>query len=300
MKIQGGYLKTVTILKGLPASGKSTWAKEQLDAAPTNSIKRVNKDLLRKMLDNSMHSKGNEKFVLSVRNAIIDLALNEGKHVIVDDTNLHPDHIRDISRNVRDRVDECQVKIKDFTDVSLDECIKRNEGRIGTEGYVPQMIIRSMHDKYLVDKPKVFVRKEHDPDKETVIMCDLDGTLALMGDRSPYDASTCADDEINTPVLSVITEMDNHSVVFLSGRSDKYRSQTLDFLKKCGFAPHKVDLFMRKEGDFRKDSIVKEELYRTHVEPVCNVEFVLDDRDQVVEMWRSIGLNCFQVAEGNF
>ena len=57
---------------------------------------------------------------------------------------------------------------------------------------------------------------------------------------------------------------------------------------------------MRKTGDNRKDSIIKEEIYRNLIEPNYNIEFVLDDRNQVVDMWRRIGLTCLQVADGNF
>lgn len=57
---------------------------------------------------------------------------------------------------------------------------------------------------------------------------------------------------------------------------------------------------MRPEGDIRKDSIVKRELFEKYVRPYYNIEFVLDDRNQVVEMWRSLGLKCLQVAEGDF
>ncbi|MFN5657022.1 MAG: AAA family ATPase, partial [Pseudanabaena sp.] len=56
---------TVYFTIGLPASGKSTWAKEKVNKSP-NIIKRVNKDELRAMLDNSYFSKGNEKFVLDI------------------------------------------------------------------------------------------------------------------------------------------------------------------------------------------------------------------------------------------
>jgi hypothetical protein len=57
---------------------------------------------------------------------------------------------------------------------------------------------------------------------------------------------------------------------------------------------------MRAEGDTRKDSIIKEEIYRAEIENKYNVLFVLDDRNQVVELWRRLGLTCLQVAEGNF
>jgi hypothetical protein len=59
-------------------------------------------------------------------------------------------------------------------------------------------------------------------------------------------------------------------------------------------------LLMRAEYDMRKDSIVKEEIYRQEILGRYNVWMVLDDRDQVVEMWRLLGLRTLQVAPGAF
>ena len=57
---------------------------------------------------------------------------------------------------------------------------------------------------------------------------------------------------------------------------------------------------MRRTKDFRKDAIVKTELFEAHIRGQFEVLFVLDDRDQVVEMWRQMGFACLQVAPGNF
>tara|TARA_R110002020_G_scaffold227539_13_gene438195 strand:+ start:10087 stop:10632 length:546 start_codon:yes stop_codon:yes gene_type:complete len=61
-----------------------------------------------------------------------------------------------------------------------------------------------------------------------------------------------------------------------------------------------IELYMREEGDNRKDSIVKREMYEEYIKPHYNVKLVLDDRNQVVDMWRELGLPCWQVAAGNF
>ena len=81
----------VILTRGLPGSGKSTWAKKLIVENP-NSYKRINKDDLRAMLDDSKYSNDSEKFILQVRDAMILMAIENGKHVIVDDTNLAPKH----------------------------------------------------------------------------------------------------------------------------------------------------------------------------------------------------------------
>ena len=59
-------------------------------------------------------------------------------------------------------------------------------------------------------------------------------------------------------------------------------------------------LLLRRTGDQRADNIVKAEIYDNHIAPHYEVIGVVDDRRSVVEMWRSRGLVCFQVAEGDF
>ena len=57
---------------------------------------------------------------------------------------------------------------------------------------------------------------------------------------------------------------------------------------------------MRKKDDFRKDSIIKKEIFENEINPKYNVLFVYDDRNQVVKTWRELGVKVFQVEEGNF
>jgi predicted kinase len=177
--------KKVTILKGLPASGKSTWAKQLVDTQP-GKYKRVSKDELRAMLDNTKWSKANEKFILKTRDTLILLALDQGYHVLVDDTNLHPKHEAAIRELVKGKA---IVEVKDFTDVPLETCIERDRHR---QNYVGEQVIRKMYRDFLAPKPPVLVA---DPILPTAIICDLDGTLALLNGRNPYDASQGASEE---------------------------------------------------------------------------------------------------------
>ena len=141
--------------------------------------------------------------------------------------------------------------------------------------------------------------------KKKAIICDLDGTLALLNGRSPYDASRAEEDLLNDPVANLIEvyahqKLHDIDLILMSGRDDVYRPQTERCLKKNNITHYKA-LYMRKAGDRRKDSIVKRELYEKHVKDTYNVLFVLDDRDQVVEMWRKeLRLTCLQVEYGDF
>jgi hydroxymethylpyrimidine pyrophosphatase-like HAD family hydrolase len=139
--------------------------------------------------------------------------------------------------------------------------------------------------------------------KPKVVICDLDGTLSLFEKidktqphyRNPYNASTCDNDLLNTVVADIIKD---RQVILVSGREHKYLEPTLKFLQKHNI--QFIEIFMRQTADNRKDSIVKKEIYEKHIKPNYEVHFVLDDRNQVVEMWRSLGLTCLQVADGNF
>ena len=136
------------------------------------------------------------------------------------------------------------------------------------------------------------------------IICDLDGTLAINDHgRDYYNATDCDKDAINIPVCTIVewAYINNYQIIFLSGREDKYEEPTRRFLDRCGFFKGMYELVMRKTEDNRKDSIIKWELYEEHIKPLkLEILFILDDRNQVVEMWRDKGFTVFQVAKGDF
>jgi predicted kinase len=310
-------MKKVILTRGLPGSGKTTWAKQQLALHP-NRYKRINKDDLRAMLDAGRHTLANEEFVLATRDLLITQALAAGYHVIVDDTNLHPQHEKRIRAVVDEfnqlHQDTVAVFIQDFTHIPLETCIKQDLQRLASVG---EKVIRKLYNDFL--KPTPAQPPTWNPALPKAILCDLDGTLSLFNrkhTRSPYDASTADNDEINVAVAEVLGHFyrNNWEIIFVSGRDNKYKAPTLAFLEKVyrqyihpannnntNMDNFRFQLFMRKSGDFRKDVIIKREIYQKYIQPHYNVLFVLDDRDQIVEMWRNeLGLTCFQVAYGDF
>lgn len=282
-------MKKVIILKGLPASGKSTWAKKQIDENP-GMYKRVNKDDLRLMLDNSKWSKDNEKFVLKMRDTIILEALEEGKHVIVDDTNLHEKHevrIRQITKG------KASVEVKEFNE-DPEVCIKRDLARANSVG---QDVIMDMYNNFLKPKETLYTP---DTTLPKAVIFDIDGTLAHMNNRSPYDWNRVGEDEVDSEVKEMLDmyRKSGNKIILLTGRDGSCIEQTKKWLHDVSIEYD--ELFTRQEGDTRKDSVIKREIFENHIAPKYNVKLVVDDRNQVVKMWRSIGIKCFQVADGNF
>lgn len=290
-------MKKVILTRGLPGSGKSTWAKQVLDNKP-GSYKRINKDDLRAMLDNNKWSNDNEKFVLKVRNLLILEALSRGKHVIIDDTNLHPKHERAIKELVKG---DALVEIQDFTHVPLKTCIERDLQRPNSVG---QKVIIEQYNRYLKgeieEKKKASFVKQNEKLQKAII-CDLDGTLALF-DRNPFNAQNCHEDDVNIPVANIVETFykKGYKIMFFSGRKDEYKKPTKKFLTKAFEDRIDYELHMRKTSDNRKDSILKREMFDTIIQDKYFVEFILDDRNQVVDMWREIGLTCLQVNYGDF
>lgn len=283
----------VVMLKGLPASGKSTYAKELVK---NNGFVRVNKDDLRAMLHNSKWSKGNEAQVLRMRDAIVLDCLHNGRSVVVDDTNLNPIHAQALSSMAKSFKAEFETK---FFDTPIEECIKRDLQRPVSVG---ERVIRQQYNQWLRKPAPV---QTFDPNLPPVILCDIDGTLAHMGTRSPFAWDLVGNDTIDQTVLQILRTYEGApltyrpQIIMLSGRDSVCRQQTLAWLDKYE-VPYN-DLFMRAKGDMRKDNIVKRELYEQHIAGKYNVLFVLDDRNQVVDMWRNeLGLKVLQVAEGDF
>lgn len=286
----------IILTRGLPASGKSTWSMDQV-ARSNGKTKRVNKDLLRDMIDVGIWSKTNERQILDVRDVMIKIWLLDGvETIIVDDTNFEEKHFERIKNIAEICSPVPTVEYKDFLDVSLDECIERDSKRIKPVG---QKVIRDMHQRYILPtiKDAPVVNK-----KGNAIIVDLDGTYCHKCDRNWFEYSKVDQDALDVTVDGIVRAYANmgYTILIVSGRegTQECRSKTLSWLDK-----HKVpyyDLMMRNEKDFRRDSIVKEEIYNNYIKDKFDVEFVLDDRKSVCEKWRELGLKCLQVAEGNF
>lgn len=276
----------IIFLKGLPASGKSTFAKQLTDKNPGKYC-RVNKDDLRAMTDNSKWSKDNEKHIVRARDALIKLGLEAGRDVIVDDTNFSPKHEADVREIANLHGADFEVQ---YFDTPVEECLKRDAQRpkpVGAE------VIWRMYYESVYKKPTAPERRADFP---RAVLCDMDGTLAHMNGRSPYEWKRVGEDDIDEDVKFMLeAHSEKYHIVLLSARDACCREETEAWLKKHGV---KYDnLIMRGLGDKRGDEIVKREIFDEQVHPHWDIAFVIDDRPKVCRMWRELGLKVFQVGD---
>jgi predicted kinase len=137
----------LVICRGLPASGKSTWALQWI-AEDRASRARVNRDQLRLMVDGGwIGSREVEDRITTVQVAAILALLKQRISVVVDETNLSGRTLvmlKGLARQGR-----ATWRVQDFTHVGLEECIRRDAARTGHE-HVGEQVIRGMHERHMV------------------------------------------------------------------------------------------------------------------------------------------------------
>lgn len=306
-------MSKLTITRGLPGSGKTTYAEAWVRQDPARRV-RINRDALRAMIHfdqrNSIHE--TEQAITKVSHDLARTYLRKEFDVIVDDTNLRQRHAREWATLAN--VVGAEFEVKDLTQVPLETVLAQNLQR-PADKVVPEKAIREMSTKFLNGRPlphpeaDMPAAEEWEPWEPTdgledVYLVDIDGTIALCGDRDIYDGSKVHLDTVNEPVAHIVQflALMGHRIVFMTGRSQEYETETVQWLADHEFIGRfmKTELHMRPAGDKRKDSTVKHELFNEYIRGKYNIAGVFDDRKQVVDMWRAIGLTVFQVAEGNF
>lgn len=284
----------VLILSGLPASGKSCWAKEWVAKDPTNRV-RVNKDDLRALLHGGKYSKGNEKQVLRLEEFIIVDSLINGKSIVVDNTHLATNkdgsnkHYKRIEQLITcnpelvDRGLNITLELKEFN-LPPEECIKRDLQRPNSVG---QGIIWRMYWNHVANVQEAPVEQSNLPD---CIIVDVDGTLADMKGRHPFQWDKVIEDNCRTHIWRLVDQYDinNYEIIIFTGRDGCCLEDTKNWLAKHQIRYDKV--FIRPEGDDRPDYIVKREMYESNIRDKYNVVLVIDDRPQVIREWRRLGL----------
>jgi predicted kinase len=294
----------LVVLVGPPACGKSTYSKEFLSQNP--DFIRVNRDDLRFMSRGTpTTSKPISKLLRDSSFEMVFSALKLGINVLLDNTHCFSTEIKPIKEAFGSIAN---IEYADLgKGLTLEELLARDAAR---EKSVGEKVLKDFFEAYKSLKipknssPKVkltFSKVASNPNLPKAVIFDIDGTLATMGKRSPYDFKRV---DVDLPNLKVIQHyrlwraQEGVKVFVVSGRDAKCRQLTESWLERHGVAYD--GLFMRPEGDSRSDVLVKHEIFEQEFRDKFDIQVVFDDRDKVVAMWREIGLTCFQVAPGDF
>jgi predicted kinase len=296
--------RIVKIYVGIPASGKSTHAKDYVGKNP-NWV-RVNRDDFRLMIkDMPVCEMKVENLITKMVNDCIVNSLMAKFNVIVDNTNLKAKYINPLIDLVLPYAD---VEFQIF-DISVDKAIERDSHRdrkVGSE------VIKRMYNDYriLLDTFNFTHRKKSKDIKPkfdfkvgvpTCAVFDIDGTLAHMnGKRGAFDWGKVDRDDVDNQVARMVKLHKDASdtIIIVSGRDDTSLDLTKEWLDFYEI-PYDI-IFMRKAGDYRKDNLVKKEIYENHIIGKYNIAAIYDDRQQVVDELRKMGLKVFQVEPGLF
>lgn len=297
------------LMVGLPGSGKTTKAREWASGAP-NRIVTVSRDDIRQTVFNQYGLvKDHENLISQIEEDQVTRLLKAGLLVVVHDQNLR--------RKYRSRWYEIAIKagagfsLEDLTDVPVETCLERNSLRKVNQGRVPEEVITSNYWKFikgkeLEDYVDAFTQKSpiYTPDftKPRAFIVDIDGTVAEGTTvRGPFDTSKYHLDLPKQDVIDLVQKLHYNSgmiPVFTTGRHEDFRDVTYEWLIANLKMPVE-HLYMRKNRQTPDDQ-EKLMLFDKYIRHNFWINFCLDDRDRVVRAWRSIGLTCLQVAEGDF
>lgn len=269
----------LTMLSGLPGSGKTTEARAEV--AATGNSGRINRDDLRAMLFDSVWSGKREQVVIDCEKAIAHVLFDHAMNPIIDDTNLSNRH-RDMWLDVAKQRGQNYMRHDFAVDIAV--CRERDAKREKPVGraVIDRMALQNGMIEW-GDKP--------------LLLCDIDGTLSdgshrehlVQGENKDWPAyfAKMFEDGPNSEIIHKVNDLyPTHIVCLVSGRPDTYQRETMLWLTKYGVPYHW--LFMRPGSDRRPDVQIKAEFLK-HM-PKDKIALVVDDRPVVCRMWEENGL----------
>lgn len=286
-------MKKLIMMRGIPASGKSTKAEE---LSKLYGMPRVNKDLLRVMLHFDKWSGKNESITAEAETALIRTLLKSHPGVIVDNTNLtqrHYDHYKALAES-----ENVGFEMVEMT-TPYEVCLERDKYRTKSVGASVILKFALMTNQFPV------------PDKP-LVLCDIDGTIANLDHRLQYVKGDKKDwkmffmhmegDSLREDTFATLMKYQEagHKIIFVSARPEDYRVQTERWLAThCYERGLRYEgVLMRRQHDKRDDVDVKSDIYEELFRHKYDVEIVIDDRPKVIRMWRAKGLSVLDVGPG--
>lgn len=314
----------LSITVGLPGSGKTHCAKLMQEDNP-DEVVLISRDDLRETLyaSSGILSNAKEQYITRYQETLVKDNLRMGMHVIVHDMNLRERYRKRWTEIAK--TTGADFDIIDLTQVPLETCIKRDQMRhdLGLRS-VGGEVISDLERKFRAtlrkdvwkpyklypseafNEPVVLKPYVSDLDKPKAIIVDIDGTVAdCEGIRSPYDYTKVSLDKPKTQVIKFVQSMAydmGYKILFVSGRLAPYGSQCYKDTEEWLYENVKVPIeqLYTREVDKVEDSVIKYQIFDGLIRHNYNVQFVLDDRNRVADMWKSIGLLTLQPERGDF
>jgi predicted kinase len=301
----------LTIMVGLSGSGKSTAAKSWVNWG-RGQVVRLNRDSMRAMMYVDVPWTAHHDDVIRVvQKDMARTALRMGKNVIIDDTNC----VRKTRQAWEELAKECRTKFRIVTMTTpFDVCVERDAQRTDKEHVGKEVILRQRKqlNEFKIDLENtpvsysrpVFEREalltggftKRLPDAPFVIV-DVDGTVANhTGHRDPYNEKLVLLDSVYEVVADWVRALQPfYNILIVSGRHDTCGDDTCEWFEGNNIPFDHI--LMRRGGDNRSDFIVKQEILDEFLSVFSkeDIAFVLDDRPQVVRMWKKNGLTVYPV-----
>jgi predicted kinase len=283
------------ITVGISASGKTSYAKELV----AQGYRDINRDWIRFNIvkpganwSTYKFSKANEKEVTGIQGQMIMESCFKSENIVISDTNLNTSTRAGLIRHLEALGYEVSVEVFNIT---RELAIKRDNLR---ENGVGESVIYRQNLKML----DFLGRRTYigDESKPKAIIFDVDGTIAEMGDRGPFDWARVGEDKPRKVIIQMLQNyaMSGYTIIVCSGRSDACCGETKEWLDEHVGGWFYKHLYMRQAGDFRKDNEVKEEIFWTNIANEYNVVAAVDDRPQMIRLWHELKIpNVIAVAD---
>lgn len=296
-------IRKIILTRGIPGSGKTFWAKSWSMEDPEHRI-RLNWDDMRNMMG-LYWVPSREPINKAMLQAGLLIAMTNGYDIVIDNMNLNPKTWEEYEGIIKRHNalsgsnNHYELEFKDFFDVPIEECIKRDSLRSNPIG---EKTIREIWRKYkhLIQTTKIekLVKnlQPRDVTKDDCIVVDMDSTLCFnTSKRSWYgkgSTEAMINDEENRSVCEIIRMLsDSYPLILVTGRDKTQRDVTLEWLKQ-----HNITIkecYFRDLGDFRSSKVYKQEQIEKILKDY-NIIAIFEDESSVVNMYRELGLTVLQ------
>ena len=296
--------KKLIICRGIPGSGKSTWAHAWVAESPETRVRLNNDDIRRMFGPYWVPKRENLVHAIKYHSALNIMAM--GYDIVVDNMNLNPKEIEfwnDVVKgfnNIQDGY-EYVIEFKDFFNISLEECLERDQRRPNPVG---EKSIREIWKRYKHFIQTTNVERyvdnlvQDDPAKPYCLVVDMDSTLCFNTNKRPWFGEGAAEGMMkDIPNLGVLRLVESWSgyLVIATGRDTSQAEVTKKWLNKHGIFPD--EYYFRTEEDYRKGVEVKKEQIERIAEKY-NISAIIDDCQPIVDMYRSMGYTVLQPNKG--